>query len=458
MNTQPPRLDSSVSQFLASVKAKNGYTVLAGPNNSGKSYVLKHLYRTLGNTAYLISTNRFYHTYFLGQASAERNDLENARHQLFQHIDDPKHNHESNHLSFDRVFTLLNDDQRTALLTHCHKLLGFQFSIEPEIPNNRFSRQMLLVDGIPLSVTSTGVRLLILLLACCYFPQFEYLIIDEPELSLSPPLQSVLKSSFADSNLRRSDFPHLKHVVVATHSHIFLDRNDYGSNVAVTRVGNTISANRLSTIHEFLDLQFNLLGNQLEFMFLPSAIVLVEGPSDRDFISHSIRMAFSGKQVAVINAVGDGGINAKLRVLSEAFGDLRASPYHNRVLAVVDSRVSVRLDRLRAQGIPDAHLIQWKQNGIEHYYPPAIMAEVFKCTPEQLTHLSISDNEVSMSGHTYSKTELARIVCSRLSPGVQHHSDFQVQLLDTIANVIGRQGQLQTAAPADLQSPGRLIG
>ena len=69
-----------------------------------------------------------------------------------------------------------------------------------------------------------------------------------------------------------------------------------------------------------------MLGNELESIFLPSAIVIVEGDSDVTFITRVVQLHIPDRKVAIVRAGGDGEVQNKLNVLREAFGDLATSP------------------------------------------------------------------------------------------------------------------------------------
>jgi hypothetical protein len=51
-------------------------TVLSGGNNSGKSLVLKYLKSTMGKTAYMVGTNRFYHVYHFSAGLRDPSQLD----------------------------------------------------------------------------------------------------------------------------------------------------------------------------------------------------------------------------------------------------------------------------------------------------------------------------------------------------------------------------------------------
>jgi predicted ATP-dependent endonuclease of OLD family len=135
--------------------------------------------------------------------------------------------------------------------------------------------------------------------------RFTTILIDEPELGLSPRVQAALSKFFQDENERRRYFPHLERIFLATHSHLFLARSDIASNYIVAKQGKRIDLARVQSIGDFHRLQFNLLGNAFESMFFPSAIVVVEGKTDHAYIDRAVQLSFPDRRVTVIPASGD---------------------------------------------------------------------------------------------------------------------------------------------------------
>jgi predicted ATPase len=116
-------------------------------------------------------------------------------------------------------------------------LIGSTFDLKRRDEDNELSPRYVDMDGQNLSVGSTGTRLLMTLLGLCMDEQFDVMLVDEPELGLSPRVQGELSRFFADKERRDQYFPHLKGIFVATHSHIFLDRSNIGNNFTVSKAG-----------------------------------------------------------------------------------------------------------------------------------------------------------------------------------------------------------------------------
>jgi predicted ATPase len=131
------------------------------------------------------------------------------------------------------------------------------------------------MDGENLRNSSSGTRLLLTLLGILLDKRFTTVLIDEPELGLSPHIQTALARFMYDPDLRQRYCPHLQQVYIATHSHLFLHRAVISNNFAVTKTGSTVSIKPAQSVADLHQLQFKLLGNELESVFLPSAILIV---------------------------------------------------------------------------------------------------------------------------------------------------------------------------------------
>jgi predicted ATP-dependent endonuclease of OLD family len=259
-------------------------TSIAGANNTGKSLVLKYLKQQLGRTAYLIGPNRFYHVYHFSSTLRDPNEVDQFENQFNQTFSQDQHNHEQNFFDLNRIISGLKNKRRSELFDLCGNLLNCSLAMKRVDEDNDLSVSYIDMDGQNVAVGSTGTRLLMTMLGICMDDRFSAILIDEPELGLSPKVQQSLMSFLTDPVERAKYFPHLASVFVATHSHLFLNRTDIESNFVVSKHAKNVILSQIKTIGEFHRLQFNLLGNSLEAMFLPSAIVITEGKTDAEYI------------------------------------------------------------------------------------------------------------------------------------------------------------------------------
>jgi hypothetical protein len=400
------------------------------------SLVLKWLKHTMGKTSYMVGTNRFYHVYHFSTALRDPNELQNFENQFENSVWSEEYNYEQNFFDLNRIIVNLGDARRNELFKLCGELIGSTFSLRRLDDDNELSVRYIDVDGQNLSVASTGTRLLMTVLGICMDDRFKTLLIDEPELGLSPRVQRALAAFLQDSELRQTQFPHLKQVILATHSQLFLHAGDLRSNYVVHKEGAKISLQRVTSIADFHHLQFNLLGNSLEGLFLPSAVVYVEGDTDQAYIQRVIGFRFPGRNVVVVRTGGDP--KRKVAALRETLGDLQRSPLRSRLFVVLDSRHSPGVKtELVGLGVPDTNVIVWDRNGIENVYPPSILSAIFGCPIGGLPNLTIGGDQVSLNGIQMTKKALCEKVLERILPDTTLPSEFLDKLLEPLGKAIG---------------------
>lgn len=414
----------------------NATTVLSGPNNCGKTLFLKHIYSAIGQGAYLIGCNRFSHVDVLNTREMDKHHHRTYYDNFVNEFYSSRQNTENNHLNLQEIITGLKDGARKKLFAVAENLLGNTFALQRTDPENTFSPFYVDVDGENLRYASTGTRLLLTLLGTMLDDRFSVLLIDEPEIGLSPRIQSALATFLYDQRRRQEFSPHLDRVFVATHSHLMLDRDVISNNFVVNKNAADIDVSQLSSPAGFHQLQFNLLGNDLEALFLPSSIVLVEGESDASYLKKLVQLRIPNKRITIVRAGGDGEIQSKINFVREAFGDITTSPYGGRFFAVLDATHSIKISRLHGQGLAEENVVVWSRNGIEYYYPKILVAEAFHCDESDVVGLDFSTDPIKHNGFRYSKKQLAEFVCDRISP---HHElpDELVDLLDRIARASG---------------------
>jgi len=262
------------------------------------------------------------------------------------------------------------------------------------------------------------------------------MLIDEPELGLSPRVQGELSRFFSDKEKRDQFMPHLKGIFVATHSHIFLDRLNIGNNFTVTKTDKNVEIRQVESMTQLHDLQFNMLGNSLEALFLPSAFVICEGKTDKPFIERLIQLRHPGRRVLVLESQGD--VKRMFRTLSQSLGDIYKSPFRSRTFIVLDSvhTQGTRQDLIDMGAIPD-NVIVWDKNGIEYVYPPEVVAQVFNCGTSHLSSLAITDDEVSLNGITRRKTALCAEVIAIMTMETEQSDELKQRLLGPLAAALG---------------------
>jgi predicted ATPase len=422
-------------QLFAQARAQSPTTVLAGGNNTGKSLTLRWLKATLGRSAYFVGTNRFYHVYHFSTGLREPNELDQFESNFQSQFRDERYNFEQNVFDLSRIIIGLNDKRRDELFKLCGELIENQFSLKKVEQDNDLSPRYIDMDGQNLSVGSTGARLLMTILGLCMDDRFSSMLIDEPELGLSPKVQEALSTFLHDQEQRKKYFPHLERVYLATHSHLFLCRTDITSNYIVAKQERRITLTRVQEIGEFHRLQFNLLGNAFESMFFPSAIVVVEGKTDHAYLDRAVQLRLRGRRVTVIPGAGD--VKKKVYGLREAFGDLEKNPFRARLFVVLDKTHQPGLEaELVKLGVLAPNIVVWPKNGIEYYYPTEILMHIFACSASDVAGLIISGDVVTLNGISKTKNDLATEVLRQMDASIKLPQELETRLLKPLENAI----------------------
>lgn len=384
---------------LGQIRASE-YAVLVGRNNCGKSYLLKMLAQQWGEMASYLGPARYHNFNVLSPYSPNRDRLNNKRNQQRQQWHQSQHTNQDNSpVNLQQAIAELSDDKREILSKMVKELLGADLQWLQTIPNNSMSQRYVSYGGHNVSYTSSGFRLIMTLLTSLLDSDFDTFLIDEPELGISPEAQGILADFMFDRAKRAQYFPHIKTITFATHSTIFLDRSNINNNYSVEKRGDEIAIERVQTQAAFNNIHFFLLGNRFETLFLPSAIILVEGKSDETFVERVVSLRFPNAQISVIPAHSDSQIKQVLNIARGLFSDLQRSPYRDRIFVILDSVHSASLPKqLTDMGLPTENVVVWPDNGIEYYYPPSLVEKVFGAG----TKLSIDgDANFSEWDHTF---------------------------------------------------------
>ena len=212
-------------------------TVFCGPNNCGKTFLLKQMYMESGHGFYLLGANRFSHVGVINTRMIDKSEYRSHYDNFQNSFYTTEDNKEDNPLNLEKILTALEDEQLAKLFDACKELLGNAFSIKQVNENNRFSPFYIDMDGERLAVGSSGTRLLLVLLGVLFDPRYHTVLLDEPELGLSPRIQVALARLLFDATERAKRLSHLRCLMIATHSHILLDRRTLSNNYMVEKRG-----------------------------------------------------------------------------------------------------------------------------------------------------------------------------------------------------------------------------
>jgi predicted ATPase len=410
------------------------YSVLIGRNNCGKSYLLKTLTQQWGQEASYLGPARYQNFNLLGYFTPNRNRKVEKWQQFIQQWNQQQQNIDNSPVNLQQAISELSDDQRDTLRQIVKLLLNVDLEIRDTVPNNSMSQKYISCGGHNISYTSSGFRLITTLITSLLDSSYDTFLIDEPELGISPEAQGMLADFLLDANHRTKYFPHIRTLVFATHSTIFLDRQRLTNNYSVEKRQDEIVVQQINSQADFNRIHFFLLGNRFETLYLPSAILLVEGKCDHQFIERVVTLRYPTSQLSIIAANSDSRIKEILSVAKGLLSGIQRSPYRDRIFVVLDSVHSAGLPNdLEKMGIPKENIVIWPKNGIEYYYPPSILDRIFGTGAD----VTITSDIASRNGISYSKGELIGKVLAALDVTTQMHSDFETLFLSPLEEVLG---------------------
>ena len=410
------------------------YSVLVGRNNCGKSFLLKTLTQQWGQNASYLGPARYQNFNLLGFYTPKQNRKSERWQQFVNQWNRQQENIDNSPINLQQAIAGLSDDERIKLQEIVKLLLGVELDIRHTVPENSMSQKYISCGGHNISFTSSGFRLITTLVTSLLDDSYDTYLIDEPELGISPEAQGILADFLFDRSHRAKFFPHIRTLVLATHSTIFLDRNHISNNYQIEKNGDEISISRIENQSGFNRIHFFLLGNRFETLYLPSAILLVEGVCDHRFIERTIALRYPNAQISVVAANSDDRIKEVLNIARGLLTDIQKSPYRDRIFVVLDSVHSASLpDKISAMGVPRENVIIWPKNGIEYYYPPSIVDSIYGSGAD----LVVSADVVSRNGISYTKSDLVTRVVAALSKDTAMDAEFQQRLLEPLRKVTG---------------------
>ena len=411
---------------------KSEYSVLVGRNNCGKSYLLKTLTEQIGEEAAYIGPARYtnFNSLSFYQPNKRR---KNQWWQQFQRWRAENHTQDNSPINLQQAIAEFDDDTRTVFFKLMKELLDVEIEIAKADENNEMSQPYLSCGGHNLSFTSSGTRLIASILTCLLDKEYKVILIDEPELGISPESQGTLADFLFNKESRKKYFPHIETLIFATHSTVFLDRRRITNNYMVSKDGDTIDVSAVKNQQDLNNIHFFLLGNRFETLYLPTGVFIVEGKCEEVYFKRLLELESPDAVFSVIQARDDSRISEVISMASGFFSDLQKSPYRDRIVPVLDSvHTNGLVEKIVKQGIPRENIVVWSKNGIEHFYPSDILDDIYGAGG----NLDIKDDIVTKNGNSYKKYELATKVTSKLTKETKHPEEFEEKLLKKIRSML----------------------
>lgn len=398
--------------------------VFTGQNNSGKSAILQYLNMSAGwgVKADYISPRRFDAS---NEVAVGLRFGQETKQQL-----DARKRYDGGQAEFQapdpirELLSLDDADRRRAIEWH-NRYFG-DLRIERSSTTNEWSAPKVVVDGRLVTEQGSGSRAVLAILSRLFDPTIEYLLIDEPEIGVEPQVQRKLLELIRKVSKGEEGTPRKK-VLLATHSHLFLDKQNLGNNFIVAK-GSTGSAEirPISTEQELHDLVFRLLGNSPVDLFFPSNIIVVEGPSDRTFVNKVLRLR-GGDAISVHYADNDEKVGSALPAIDQMLKSTSyISLYRERICVLVDLQKKPELvDQWRkfVGDVTKKRVVQLSKNDIEHFYPKPLLAEISGVPEAQveagvaayLDRVRKGDRNAALGRFVGGKVALATAVADRLT-------------------------------------------
>lgn len=218
-NTSFPAPTATVLQQIKNAE----YAVLVGRNNCGKTYILKTLAEQIGQNASYLGPARYQNFSLLGYFTPNR-ARKQQKYNAFLQFWRQQQNADNSPLNLEQAIAELSDGQRNSLREIVRLLLGTDMEIVQTVPDNSMSQKYISAGGHNLSYSSSGFRLITTLITSLLSDDYDTFLIDEPELGISPEAQGIVADFLFDRGHRAKYFAHVKTLILATHSTIFLDR------------------------------------------------------------------------------------------------------------------------------------------------------------------------------------------------------------------------------------------
>ncbi|MBT1696063.1 AAA family ATPase [Fulvivirgaceae bacterium PWU4] len=282
----------------------------------------------------------------------------------------------------------------------------------------------------------TGVRAVLPIITQLFNPQVELLAVDEPEFGLEPRMQKMVFRAIKNATEGVNGFP-LKRVILATHSHLFLDRADVTNNFSITKNEGVVHVTQLANIEELQNSTYKLLGSNPNDLFFPSNVVIVEGRSDQIFLNgiyqlgkHSNLFESEGLVFHYLEgfdklAIGSEAIAQMLKtqsyipVYKDKFCGLFDRPHRNGKLIEDVREYFNDSDKRR--------FVLLEMPAIEFYYPVAIINKIFSVKLTKSEYESIVQGYLDtirgsrsplaeFLGTPISKVDLAEAVVKKMAP------------------------------------------
>jgi AAA domain, putative AbiEii toxin, Type IV TA system len=420
------------------INLEGEYVALVGANNAAKSSILQAIFRKFGNTrngknkcetCLILPERIFVHT----STETGGDTLENYNGQLAQTIGNNHANRSYVSLqgpsSSNLPKLLLN---HWNLVEQYHRMNSFfrYFGLSEYVLEGA---QEIKFDDIAVAVQGSGLRSIFAILAALSDEHIKLLLIDEPEQSLEAGVQKRLRDLFYTVSNEQG-----KQIIVTTHSHLFLNRRDVGSNYAVSKDNGLVSINRVVSEAELYAITFRMLGNSLEDLFFPNNFLIVEGSTDQIIAEKVMELKEIDK--TRIKVASASGVDKIPNILTAIYTNLLPlvignSPYKDTVVVLIDKPYDEQANPSYAKikaAVSDEQLLELTSTSLESYLPETLYIRSGRDKAEIIREI---EKEKDYQKRFQLKTENARAIAGFLTR--DDFPDIQI-IVDAVNRAAGR--------------------
>lgn len=285
-------------------------------------------------------------------------------------------------------------DRKKTLLTPAVKLLKKDFKIgfniddldfyflnyDQPFQNSVFGHRTSNKKIISIQKSGSGISILVALSLLVSFAKQSkssiIILIDEPELHLHSDLQKNLHNF-----LKKQGFQ----TFIATHSHLFLDKESFENNFSFQiNSDNQVIIEPCNQI-TLSNTSFGLLGNSLDDLYVPENLILVEGKYDKQILTKCLCLLNQpNKSHLILDCGGDSEIPNKGDLLEEFFEKYcDKSKWYGKYISerfkiIVDGNVKLkRVDGWKQKyNLQDNQLRHLSKYSLEYLYPESLIKQL----------------------------------------------------------------------------------
>jgi predicted ATP-dependent endonuclease of OLD family len=423
---------------------QSNYSVFVGENNVGKSFILKLFSILLFKRAVLLLPNRFFSNCYFKSDNTNDTDYDYAN---YDSRINGLPNIDNSMLNMQSLFARLLEKEN---LSKFKQVIGHFGFLEIEILNTE-SGFILSIDGIKLIDCSTGVKFLVQTVLVLLFLDSEYVLIDEPEMSFYPRLQTKIAELFKSEISMKEYFgDKAKRLIIATHSNVFLDRSNLENNYQLYRIdSNEVNFKQVTSISEFNYINFELLGYDMGNFNLPNLLIFVEGPSDQIFWRKIVELKWPNKKILVVNCLNDDGTSKLVSHFEQFVGQFdNTNTYLGKIIVLLDNANTAKFTK-RISDFLNAYdnFYEFEKNGIEYYYLSSIISELFDVDSDKYLLIvnSVNDGIKDQKkksfefndGKKYGKPKLAELVSEKITiENIEQHDKEVIEIVSKIESLL----------------------